>query len=588
MPKRIPKSKIMQHFFDLPEEDRFRILRQNLDPSLIDKEAGNQFYTPIVNLRSKSKEETLAFIRKYYGDSPEHLKTAVEHGELLLGNYKDSEYAKYHAQTDEEKLYAQIHGETLVHRLRIYYDELNEAGKEDFIREALRKMCTIEAAARTLEDPTSYAKGKSPESLLEDVKKTMNLDAERSVMDYIRNGIPADDPERNEKLHWIAKQYMIFAESSLEPEELCNKLKEEDWRKKFDIQETLREQDDYSRISAGKLLPRMKEALDDIPETDEEKTLFREAALQVCKDYAALKRMTADTDDPDKQEFLKFINELQEGLVTDGLKKKENQDLRDNLAKEYATLQKEKSGWFLSKTNSPEYNNMMKHLKLFYAKMDMLSGKPLQESLTAEEQKILDETNVDVLLANAKQGCYNYGTLKTKNGTGSIWHDAGSERFDSSMNTLSQLSELGKKLHLSDPATAVRDEAQVQALQHRSDSKWLKNNIEDVVAKTICAQVLLGKKTPADEQSAKLEGSALAEQVEKIKSSSRFQTMMKMAKPEQLADAVIKGGTGLHELYNQADKAAKKDGRERTASEIEPDSLKPDKKSEGLVPGYNR
>ena len=118
------------------------------------------------------------------------------------------------------------------------------------------------------------------------------------------------------------------------------------------------------------------------------------------------------------------------------------------------------------------------------------------------------------------------------------------------------------------------------------NGEWLKNNIEDAVAKTICAQVHLNKNTPEVQQNAQLQGDALAAQVEKIKKSSRFQTMMKSAKPEQLADAVIDGGISLYDLYNEADKTAKKEGSERTASEIEPESLRPVKRTRGLEPGY--
>ena len=587
MPKKIPNSRITQHFFKLPEEQRIQILSRNLSEDYIATQASGYFATPLHDLRSKSEQEGKAFIKKYFGDSAEHLKRTVAHGEQLLGGFRDAEYAKYHAHTDEEKMYAQIHSETLQNRLRIFYDDLNDKDKEPFIRETLVRINNAKSAEYTLEDPDSYAPGKSPESFLEDVKKTMDLSKEPSLMEHLRAGISDDDPERNEKLHCIAQQYMIYAESKLDPEKLAEKFQDKDWKKNFNTQKILKKEDQGSRIPIKKMIPRIKSAVNDIPETEEEKTLFKAAALQTCKDYIEFKGIHADTDVPEEKEFLKLTNDLQEELAAEGLKKKEVQDLRGDLAKEYTTLQKEKSGWFLSKTNSPEYDNMMKHLKLFNAKMDLIAGQQPNEPLTDAELKTVKETNADVLLANAKQGCYKYGTLKTKNGTGSIWHEAGSERFESSMKTLSRLGELGKKLHLSDPATAVRDEQQLQVLKNRGDGDWLKNNIEDAVAKTICAQVLLNKKTPAAQQDAQLQEEALAAQVEKIKSSSRFQTMMRTAKPEQLADALIKGGTSLYEVYNKADRTAKAEGVERTASEIEPNSLRPEKKTQGLEPGYH-
>ncbi len=587
MPKKIPNSIIMQHFFNLPEEQRILLLQQNLSPAYIKDKGAAKFQRTFFGLRSKPEKEAKAFLKQYFGDSEKHLKDTIAHGEVLLGGHKENEYTTFHAKTDEEKLYAQLCSATLAGRLVIFYDDLNEKDQAPYDREALRTMNPIVTAAK-LEDPANYAQGKSPESFLEDVKKTMDLSNEPSLMEHLRTGIPADDPERSEKLHLMAQQYMIYPESQLAPEELARKFRDKDWKKSFDTQKNLKKENERARLRQDSLVRRIKSAVKDIPETEEEKTLFKEAALQTCKDYVEFRNISKDTDDPEDKEFLKLMNDLQEDLAAEGLKQKGVQDLRVNLAEEYTTLQKEKSGWFLSKTNSPEYNNMMKHLKLFNAKMDLLSGQQPKEPLTEEERKTVENTNADVLLVNAKQGCYNYGTLKTKNGTGSIWHDAGSERFNASMKTLSQLGELGKKLHLSDPATAVRDEAQLQVLKNRGDGKWLKNNIADAVAKSICAQVLLNKKTPVIQQRTRLEKDALTAQVEKIKSSNRFRTMMEMTKPEELADAVIKGGTSLYEVYHKADQAVKAAGAERITSEIEPDSLKTEKETQGLVPGYHQ
>ena len=74
-------------------------------------------------------------------------------------------------------------------------------------------------------------------------------------------------------------------------------------------------------------------------------------------------------------------------------------------------------------------------------------------------------------------------------------------------------------------------------------------------------------------------------QVEKIKSHSAFRKMMKTVSHEKLADAVIHGGNSLYEVYNKAARTAKTEGHQRTASEIDPDSIKQEKDGQGLVPG---
>ncbi len=180
-----------------------------------------------------------------------------------------------------------------------------------------------------------------------------------------------------EKLQCLAKQCMIFSDSKFDANELAAKFQSKDWKKTFDTYKTLKYENQGSRVEVPMILKRIKSAVNDIPETEEEKAVFREAALQLCRDYTAFKEL--DKKDPkdldqNEKDFLELSNDLKNEVAEEGLKQKEAQDLRESLTKEYSTLQKEKSGWFLSKTNSPEYNEMMRHLKLFNAKMDILEG----------------------------------------------------------------------------------------------------------------------------------------------------------------------------------------------------------------------
>ena len=589
-PKKISRKRIMQQFVKLPEAKRIELLSKNLSPDVIAELAADEFYKPIFEIRSKPKKEGKAFLMGYFGDTKEHLKQALKHGENFLTLMKESEYAQFGARTDEDKLHALVCGETMTNRLRIFYDDLYEKDRQPFIRKALKSINSIELASKYLGNPQNYAPGKTPEDFLKDVAENVDLSREPSLMEELRTVVPANDPKRKEKLQCVAQKYMLFDEGQLDLKDLREKLQGKDWEQNFDIQKDLEFQDSCGYFQAEHVLQRVKAAVNDIPETEEEKTAFKEAALQICRDYKDFKRFyekDINDLDQDKKDFIKYTNELQEDLAAEGLKQQDIRNLRESLAGEYDTLAKVKTGWFLSSTNSPEYNNMMKHLKLFGAKLDLISGQNPGD-LTPEELKIVQETDVDVLLANAKQGCYNYGSIKVKNGTGSIWHGAGTNRFNSSMKTLSQLGEIGKKLHLSNSAAALRDEAQLQALQHRRDSDWLKENIEDVVAKTICAQVSLNNKTPAYQQRRELEGDALKAHVEKIKANKDFRKMMQSVSKEQLADAVIEGGNSLYEVFNMAADPARAEGRQRTASEITPESIKQRKEAPGLVPGYHK
>ena len=582
-PKRVSKYKIVQHFISLPEEQRVRILRNNLSPLIVETEAGNAFHPFIYGLREKPEKESRAILKKLYGDTEKHLKDTIAHGNELIYLHSDL----LGARTDMDKLYAQVCSETLINRLRIFYDDLYDKDKEPYIRKALSGYNSHNKVYPLLDNPINFAEGKSADSFFEDVKKTMDLSKENSMMEDLRAAVPADDPERKEKLQCLAQQYMIFSESRMDPNEFSGKLQGKNWQKNFDTRKIMGDEDVYGRISTEKILKRIKSTMNEIPETEDEKALFKEAALQTCKDYIALKEISKDPDKPEEKELIEFTRGLQKELTAESLKKKDVRDLRESLAGEYAALDKIKIGYFLSKTNSPEHKTMMKGLRLFNAKLDYLGGKEPQ-GLEPGELETVKNTDVDVLYNNARKGCYDYGCLKTGNGAKGFVHEAGTKRFDSSMKTLSELDELGKKLHLTSPASAVRDSVQLQLLQNRKDKNWLKANIEDLTAKTICAQVLQNKGISDYQQHGLLQT-----EVENIKSSKAFKQMMKTVDQNKLADALIKGGSALAEVYGKSANAAKEaekaqktvktENKVRDAGEIDPKLLAPKKNDPGLI-----
>ncbi|MBQ6195850.1 MAG: hypothetical protein IJK47_00255 [Lachnospiraceae bacterium] len=125
--------------------------------------------------------------------------------------------------------------------------------------------------------------------------KTMDLSKEKSMMEHFREAVPSNDAERKEKLECLAQQYMIYAESQLDPEELKKKFEGKKWKNNFDMQKSLHKESDGGRISAGEVLDRIKSTMNDIPETEEEKKTVKENgadvllanARQGCYNYSA-------------------------------------------------------------------------------------------------------------------------------------------------------------------------------------------------------------------------------------------------------------------------------------------------------------
>ena len=585
-PKKIPQSRVIQHFLSLSDQKRFELLSKHLEPDKVRWLSSIVLNDQFTKLKTGPEHELRAFIRQKFGDTEEHLRKTVKHGESLCEGLWEDIYRGY-GNRDEDKLCALIKDKTtLPNRIRLFYDDLSEQDQKAYERQALVELNDPKKLGVYLGDRRNF-KGQSNQAFMADVLKTMDLSKEPSTMELLRNGIPENDPARTEKLHCAAQQFMIYADGAIDPNTLTEKLKEKGWKKEFNTQKNMKDECAENRLTSRNLMERIKNAVNDVPETEAEKAVFREAGLQTCRDFIAFKEITDDSakEDPDKAEFLKYYRGLQKDMAAEALKDPSVQEIRDALAQEYETLSKEKSGWFLSKTNSKEYDEMMKGLRIFNAKLDMMNGKQPSKDLTQEELQTAENTEPDVLLANAKQGLYKYGSLKTKNGTGSIWHGAGTERFNSSMKSLQKLGELGKKLHLSNTATALRDETQLAVLQHRGDSKWLKENIADAFAKSMCAQVSLNKRVPEYRQRTGLEGAALQKKVEKIKADEAFQKMMKTTSPEKLADAIIKGGSSLYNAYNKAAAAAQKEGYQPADAKIKPELLQPKNDTSGLVAG---
>ena len=576
--KKIPTSVIFRHFLTLPEEQRVKLLQEHLASVHKDRFAGSVFRGMMMNLSSKPEAEIRAFLTddKNFGCPWREL---IPYGEKLASGYLNDIYSGFGGVkwiSDEDKFYALVTDQTTMpNRLGCFWDGVKGEVREAYEKKALGNMTDMKTLSYYLEDSKNYAPGKTPKDFLEAVKKTMDLSQEKSMMEHLREGAPADDPDRREKIQRAAQLCMIYPESRIDHEGLVKKLQGKDWKKTVDPKQALKDAREGGWVRIEEAIPRIQSALE-IPETEEEKILFKEAAIQTAKDLY-LSSSTETKDGPEGQKLLNYTRELQAELTAPQLKQPQVQDLRESLAGEFRTLEKEKSGWFLSKTNTKEYDDMMKGLRLFNAKLDLMNGQQ-PEGLSEEEQKTVKETDVETLFSNAKTGCYNYGCLKTTNGRKGFVHDAGEERFDASMKTLSGLNELGRKLHLGDPAAALRDEAQQQLLKNRRDKNWMKENVADLAAKTICAQVMLNKGMPAYQQRAMMEGDAFRKQVDKIKADGSFQNMMKKVGEEGVADAMIKGGSNLAEAFMKSRKA----GRGENTAEISEKDLATNAKTQGL------
>ena len=103
-PKHIPQSRIVRHFFTLPDEQRVRLIRKHMIPEKILQYGKSEFKLTLDKLK-KDPAKLRTFVRQKFGGSRERLAGAVKKGEYFARNFLRDIY-KFEDKTDEDKLCA--------------------------------------------------------------------------------------------------------------------------------------------------------------------------------------------------------------------------------------------------------------------------------------------------------------------------------------------------------------------------------------------------------------------------------------------------------------------------------------------------
>ena len=147
-------------------------------------------------------------------------RTADRH---LDGIYSDGGVTR--DSKDAEKLCVLMKSDTFHRRVREFWRHLEDRDRNAYLERGIAGLSRKEHLSRFMEDDRHYAPGKTLNGFLEAVAGDMDLSRERSTMEYYRNGIPADDPNREEKLRLAARTYLYQPEGDVDPEALAEKLK---------------------------------------------------------------------------------------------------------------------------------------------------------------------------------------------------------------------------------------------------------------------------------------------------------------------------------------------------------------------------
>lgn len=241
------------------------------------------------------------------------------------------------------------------------------------------------------------------------------------------------------------------------------------------------------------------------------------------------------------------------------LKKERIEDIEKELNTQENILKRQKSGWFLSKTDSPEYLRMMKGIRAFRAKMEMLRGNA-PEGLDPEERQRILNADAGELLVSAIQGCTDYSSIKTEAGTGGFLHQAGTDRNSAALQTAEQLSDMGLVLGVLSPAMYRRQQLTRELLLHRNEKGWDKAYGESCLAGVIFAMSLQYRGVPHNRQSQLLKEKNYAAAVKGIRQEPAFRRMIQNEGVTGALNKLMEGTAVLTDAYSKAANEVEKTG----------------------------
>ena len=564
------KTLLISAFNKLPEEKRYELLDEFLSPEAKETQTKGSFESMLQRVKKQGKDASREFLSKNdsFGRPVEELVAPMER---CMRGWVDLHYREEGVTKDSpavDKVNALFRCQTFQSRMSFMWGLVDEKRKPGYQRQFLTETTRDPAVcAKFLNKQGVFAGGKDWGKLAEAVDAALDEasldDAAKSIdafkgpdhkasVEALRKSVGQNTANRADKVQLLMQHAMLTPEDDLDPDDLSEKADRSKWEQRLDPVKKAGQLSREGKVDIGKITERSKRIIGDATK-QEDIRICKEAALQ---NYRALK-FVIPVEQQSSKEFKEMERHAAE-LQIETVKHKyadnaENIDKgRELIAGEIQTIEKEKSGFLLSKTNSPEHDNMTKSLRLFNAKMDMVLGKKPSQELSAEELEKVNKTDIKNLFDEAKRSTFNYSCLKTKNGKGSILHRDGRNRNTAARNTFDLLNQLGSRLGLSDAATEMKDKTALSVLENRGSETWEKNHAEDCAAKTIYAMSLSHKGIPADKQTSLLADSAVESGINDIKQDPAFKQMVKNLGATGLCETLVKGSDALTLAYAQA------------------------------------
>ena len=285
--------------------------------------------------------------------------------------------------------------------------------------------------------------------------------------------------------------------------------------------------------------------------TDEEKQ---------TEDYNKLKNMAIDYHNEAMKQKLAFYVSGSDRLFPDydSSEFPENPDEYDadpisDLERGLRVQMAEKKGAFLSSTNSPEHQKMVRAQQFLYLKLKFLRGDPFPQNISPRMQEMIKNADFETCANDARKATFEYCCKKTDNGKSqSFVHAVGTNRHESAWGTLNSIDKLIANTELASPAEVKRRSIRKELYMHMDDENWLRRNIENKAAGILYASTLIHKKRSANSMNHDLESTTMKDGVESIRNTPAFRKLIQSHSPKELAGLCISGKGSLANAYIKA------------------------------------
>ena len=206
------------------------------------------------------------------------------------------------------------------------------------------------------------------------------------------------------------------------------------------------------------------------------------------------------------------------------------------------TLKEPKRGIFLSSTDLPEHQKMVRCQNTYKYKLMQMQGKALPDALTTDEKVYLRSISLKEAYDKARKATFDYCAKKTDDGRDlKFIHEAGRTRFSAAVSGLKELDKMADVMELRTPAQKLIDETRMEILQKRSKDDWDQLDTERAAAKIMYAMTLEHQKVSPEEQKERLTEERMAMGIAYIREQKAFKKMMRNEGAKSVANFAVEG-----------------------------------------------